>query len=47
MGARRLAEQVLEAGDAVAAWFERVLDLYDGVGRRERSRAERMKETAA
>ena len=24
---------MLEAGDAVAAWFERCLDLYDGLGR--------------
>jgi glutathione S-transferase len=39
--------QVLEPGDAVAAWFERVLDLYDGAGRKERSRAERPQETAA
>jgi glutathione S-transferase len=38
--------EVLEDGDAVAAWFERVLDLYDGVGRRERSRLERTKEAA-
>jgi hypothetical protein len=37
---------VLEDGDAVAAWFERVLDLYDGVGRKERSRLERTKEAA-
>jgi glutathione S-transferase len=40
-------EQVLEASDPVAAWFERMLDLYDGTGRRERSRAERMKDAAA
>lgn len=39
--------QVLEAGDAVGGWFERVLDLYDGVGRKELSRAERLRETAA
>jgi glutathione S-transferase len=38
--------KVLEDGDAVAAWFERVLDLYDGVGRKERSRLERTKEAA-
>ena len=38
--------EVLEDGDAVAAWFERVLDLYDGVGRKERSRLERTKEAA-
>jgi glutathione S-transferase len=38
---------VLEPDDAVAAWFERVLDLFDGVGRNELSRAERTKETAA
>lgn len=40
-------ETVLAADDAVACWFERVLDLYDGAGRRELSRAERMKEAAA
>jgi glutathione S-transferase len=39
--------QVLEGGDAIAAWFERMLDLYDGVGRSERSRAERMREATA
>ena len=38
---------VLEPGDAVAAWFERVLDLYDGVGRKELSRVERMQGAAA
>jgi glutathione S-transferase len=38
--------KVLEDDDAVAAWFERVLDLYDGVGRKERSRLERTKEAA-
>jgi glutathione S-transferase len=38
---------VLESGDVVAAWFERVLDLYDGVGRKERPRAARMQEAAA
>ena len=38
--------EVLEDGDAVATWFERVLDLYDGVGRKERSRLERTKEAA-
>ena len=38
---------VLEADDAVAAWFERVLDLYDGVGRKELPRAVRMQEAAA
>jgi glutathione S-transferase len=38
---------VLEPADAIAAWFERVLDLYGGVGREELSRAERMKEAAA
>jgi glutathione S-transferase len=38
-------ERVLEDDDAVAVWFERVLDLYDGEGRRERSRAERMAES--
>jgi hypothetical protein len=27
-------------------WFERMLDLYDGVGRKERSRLERAKEAA-
>ena len=39
--------QVLEPGDLLAGWFGRVLDLYDGVGRKEPSRAERMKEAAA
>jgi glutathione S-transferase len=38
---------VLEADDVVAAWFERVLDLYDGVGRKELPRAQRMQEAAA
>jgi hypothetical protein len=38
---------VLEPGDVIAGWFDRVLDLYDGVGRQETSRAERTKETAA
>ena len=38
---------VLEGGDVMAGWFERMLDLYDGVGRSELSRAERMKEAAA
>ncbi len=40
-------ETVLAPDDAVNAWFERMLDLYDGAGRRELSRAERMKEAAA
>ena len=39
--------QALEDGDVMAGWFDRMLDLYDGVGRRELSRAERMKEAAA
>jgi glutathione S-transferase len=39
--------RVLEPADAIAAWFERMLDLYDGVGRNELSRAERTKEAAA
>jgi hypothetical protein len=30
----------------VTAWFERMLDLYDGIGRKERSRIERTKEAA-
>jgi glutathione S-transferase len=38
---------VLEPDDVVAGWFERVLDLFDGIGRKELSRAERTKETAA
>jgi glutathione S-transferase len=39
--------KVLEDGDVVAAWFDRVLELHDGVGRRERSRLERAREAAA
>ncbi len=35
------AEKVLEDDDAVSAWFERVLDLHGGAGRRERSRLDR------
>ena len=46
MGARRFAGGSARRGDVVAAWFERVLDLYDGVGRKERSRLERTKEAA-
>jgi glutathione S-transferase len=38
--------KVLEDGDVVAAWFARMLELYDGVGRKERSRAERTREAA-
>jgi glutathione S-transferase len=38
---------VLEPNDAVTAWFERVLDLYDGEGRKELPRAARMHEAAA
>jgi glutathione S-transferase len=38
---------VLEGADVIAAWFERVLDLYGGVGRNELSRAERTEEAAA
>jgi glutathione S-transferase len=38
---------VLEPNDVVAAWFERVLDLYDGEGRKELPRAQRMQEAAA
>lgn len=38
--------KVLEDGDVVAVWFERVLDLHDGIGRKERSRLERTKEAA-
>jgi glutathione S-transferase len=38
--------KVLEESDVVAAWFERMLDLYGGVGRKERSRLERAKEAA-
>jgi glutathione S-transferase len=38
---------VLEPSDVVAAWFERVLDLYDGEGRKELPRAQRMQEAAA
>ncbi|MGO9048195.1 MAG: glutathione S-transferase N-terminal domain-containing protein [Xanthobacteraceae bacterium] len=39
--------KVLEDTDVIASWFDRVLGLYDGVGRKEISRVERMKETAA
>jgi glutathione S-transferase len=38
---------VLDPADAIATWFEHMLDLYDGVGRRELSRTERKKEAAA
>jgi glutathione S-transferase len=38
--------KVLEDGDLVAAWVDRMLDLHDGVGRKERSRIERTKEAA-
>ena len=38
--------KVLDDGDVVAAWFERVLDLHDGAGRKEPSRVERTKEAA-
>ena len=38
--------KVLDNSDVVAAWFERMLDLYNGVGRKERSRVERTKEAA-
>ena len=38
--------KVLDDGDVVAAWFDRMLDLYEGVGRTERSRIERTKEAA-
>jgi len=38
---------VLETDDVVAVWFERVLDLHDGVGRKELPRAVRMQEAAA
>src|SRR5262249_21275510 len=38
---------VLEPNDVVAAWFERVLDLYGGIGRRELPRAARMQEAVA
>ncbi len=39
--------KVLEDTDVIVSWFDRVLGLYDGVGRKEISRVERMKETAA
>lgn len=35
--------RILEPGDAIAAWFERVLDLHGGVGRQEPAYADRMK----
>ena len=35
------AEPVLEAGDAVGAWFERMLDLHDGFARAEPARSAR------
>jgi glutathione S-transferase len=38
--------KVLDDGDVVATWFERTLDMYGGVGRKERSRIERTKEAA-
>jgi len=38
--------KVLDETAVVAAWFDRVLDLHDGVGRKERSRVERTKEAA-
>ena len=38
--------KVLDDGDVVTAWFERMLDLYGGIGRKERSRIERTKEAA-
>ncbi len=37
---------VVEDSDVIAAWFERMLDLYDGVGRKEASRRDRAKEAA-
>ena len=39
-----VAERVLEDEDVVAAWFERMLDLYGGAGRKERSREERVEQ---
>jgi glutathione S-transferase len=38
--------KVLDDGDVVATWFERMLDLCDGVGRKQRSCLERTKEAA-
>ena len=40
-------EQVLDDGDVIGRWFERVLDLYDGAGRREPARRERAMERSA
>jgi glutathione S-transferase len=40
-------ETVLATDHPVGKWFGRMLDLYDGAGRQELSRAERMKEAAA
>ena len=39
-------EKMLQEDDVLAPWFERVLDLYEGAGRRERSRQERMEQAA-
>jgi len=39
-------EKMLQEDDILAPWFERVLDLYEGAGRRERSRQERMEQAA-
>jgi glutathione S-transferase len=40
-------EQVLDDSDVIERWFERVLDLYDGAGRREPARRERAMERSA
>jgi len=40
-------EKVLDDGDVVERWFERVLDLYNGAGRREPARRERVMERSA
>jgi glutathione S-transferase len=40
-------EQILDDDDVIGRWFERVLDLYGGTGRREPARRERVMERSA